>query len=237
VKEPEEPFSEARLGRLETLGAWLGVWTPPKGAVVPPFPRRRAAVGGVVLAAAIAAAGVVAIPRIDDAKSKSAAAERRALAERRAAERRRLEAEQVAVRGRAAKPAGRLTRVEKLSARRALLRKVEGAIATDARRRVRAGAMTGRILRAECAPSPGIQERGGERDLRVPRSGYDCLAVTRDIPATGTNTSGRLGHPFRAVLDFRRFTFAFCKTNPPAGERAVPDPRVTPPLPPACSAP
>jgi len=190
-----------------------------------------------VLAAAIAAAGIVAIPRIDDAKRKSAAAERRELAQHRAAERRRLAAEQVAVHGKAVKPAGRPTRAEDLRARRALLRTVEGAIAADARRRIRAGAMTGRILRAKCAPSPGVDRRGGARDLRVPRSGYDCLAVTREIPATGTNTAGRLGYPFRAVIDFRRFTFAFCKANPPAGERAVPDPRMTPRLPRACSAP
>ena len=33
-------MEERRLGRLEVLGAWLGVWTPPRGAVVPPVPWR-----------------------------------------------------------------------------------------------------------------------------------------------------------------------------------------------------
>lgn len=190
--------------------------------------------GGLVLAAAIVAAGILAIPRIDDAKRRSAAVERRALAERRAAERRRLAAEQVAVHGEAPKPAGRLTRAEELRARRGLLRTAERAIATEARRRVRAGTLTGRIVRTECA---GGSATTGERDLRLRRSAYDCLAVTRDIPRTGTNAPGRLGHPFRAVVDFRRFTFAFCKTNPPAGERAVPDPSATPRLPRACARP
>ncbi|MDQ4048392.1 MAG: hypothetical protein M3131_03290, partial [Actinomycetota bacterium] len=87
--------------------------------------------------------------------------------------------------------------------------------------------------RTDCAPASGARGRP-ERDLRLRRGAYDCLAVTRDIPATRTNSAGRLGHPFRALVDFSRFSFAYCKTNPPAGERAVSDPRATPQLPRAC---
>lgn len=202
---------------------------------MPPFPKRRAAVGGLVLAAAIAAGGVFAVSRIDESKRRSGESERRALAERRAVERRRLTADQAAVRGSAPRPAARLTPGEQPGARRVLLRAVERAITTEARRRVATGTLTGRILRTECAAS--AESSGAERDLRLRRSAYDCLAVTRDIPTTSTNAPGRLGHPFRAVVDFRRFTFAFCKTSPPAGERAVPDPRTTSALPRACTQP
>ena len=226
-----------RLGRLETVGAWLRLWTPPKEATVPPFPARRAALGGVALAAVIAAAALFAVPRIDESKRRGEERERRALAEHRASERRRLMADQAPTHGSAPRPAGRLARGERLEARRALLRAVERAITSEARRRLATGAPAGRIIRTECAASPTSASRDAERNLRLHRSAYDCLAVTRDIPATSTNVPGRLGHPFRAVVDFRRFTFAFCKTNPPAGERAAPDPRATPRLPQACSGP
>ena len=200
---------------------------------MPPFPRKRAAMAALVLTAAVAAIGVFAVPRIDESKRRGGESERRALAERRALEHRRLTEGQAAVRGRAPRPAGGLDPNEELRARRGLVRAVERAVTAEARRRVAAGALTGRILRTECAAGGGAQ-LGAERDLRLRRGAYDCLAVTRDIPATSTNAPGRLGHPFRAVVDFRRFTFAFCKTNPPPGERAVPDPRATPRLPRAC---
>ena len=237
MTEPERQ-EHVRLGWLETVGAWLGLWTPPKGAIVPPFPRKRAAVGVLALTAAVAAIVVFAVPRIDESKRRSTEGERRALAERRASERRRLIADQAAVRGRVPRPALGLKPNEVLRARRGLLRAVERAVTTEARRRVATGTLSGRVVRTECSASPGSgAPRGAERDLRLRRIAYDCLAVTRDIPATSTNAPGRLGHPFRAVVDFRRFTFAFCKTNPPAGERAVPQPRATPRLPAACSGP
>jgi hypothetical protein len=31
-------------------------------------------------------------------------------------------------------------------------------------------------------------------------------------------TVGRLGHPFVAALDFRRFTFVWCRNSPPPSE-------------------
>ncbi|MDQ4049715.1 MAG: hypothetical protein M3131_10120, partial [Actinomycetota bacterium] len=134
------------------------------------------------------------------------------------------------------RPAGRLTAAERLRARRGLVAAVERAITREARARVASGTLTGRIARTECSPSTasGVPP-GAEADLRRRIRAYDCLAVTRDIPATRTNAPGRLGHPFRAVVDFERFTFVFCKTNPPAGERAVPDPRALPRLARACT--
>ncbi len=93
-------------------------------------------------------------------------------------------------------------------------------------------------MRTGCVPSPSSVERaGGDRDLRLDVDAYDCLAVTREIRATRLNRAGSLGHPFIAVVDFRRYTFAWCKTNPAPGERAVHDPRELPPLPQACRLP
>jgi hypothetical protein len=205
---------------------------------VPPFPARRAALGGLVLLAVIVVAAIFAIPRIDESKRESDARQRQALAAGRAAERRRLVADQTPVHGRAPRPAGTLTPAAELKARRMLLRRVERAIVAEARRRVRARTLSGRILAAECGPTPGGERRTqGDVDLRVRRSAYDCLAVTSHIQATGTNVAGRLGYPFRAVVDFDRFAYTFCRTNPPAGERAVPNPASTPALPRECAAP
>src|SRR3954469_15049129 len=57
-------MDERRLGRLEVLGAWLGVWTPPRGAEVPPVPWRAVAVAGTILALGLLAAAVLLVPGI-----------------------------------------------------------------------------------------------------------------------------------------------------------------------------
>lgn len=229
---------QVRLSRLETVAAWLRLWTPPRNAVVPPIPWGRLALGGVLLAAVLAALAAFAIPRIDRSKERSAARERRLAAQHQAVERRRVIAEQRPVSGRAPRPAGPLSPASELRARQALLRIVERRITADARSRAAAGKLQGRALRTDCAPAPSTVERlGAERVLSRRRDAYDCLAVTREIRPTKTNKAGALGYPFRAVVDFRRFRFAWCKTNPLPGERAVPDPRRIPPLPRACAGP
>jgi hypothetical protein len=206
--------------------------------VVPPVPWRRLAFAGVGLAAALALIGAFAIPRVERSKQEAAEVERREARERQAAERRRLTAEQRPVHGRAPQPAGPLSPSAELRARGALLGAVEGAITAEARRRVAAGTLTGRILRTECVPAPaGIERAGADAALGRRRDAYDCVAVTRDIPATSVSRAGSLGHPFRAVVDFERFTFVLCKTNPPPGEGAIPDPRRVVPLPRACRRP
>jgi hypothetical protein len=229
---------QVRLSRLETVAAWLRLWTPPRDAVVPPVPWRRLAIGGLLLVAALAAAGAYAIPRIDRSKDRTAAQERRLTAQRQAAERRRLIAEQRPVSGHAPRPAGPLSPAAELRARQRLLGIVEGRITADARRRAAAGKLQGRALRTDCVPAPSTVKRlGAERVLNRRRDAYDCLAVTQEIRPTKTNKAGALGYPFRAAVDFRRFSFAWCKTNPLPGERAVPDPRRIPPLPRACGGP
>jgi hypothetical protein len=234
TKDPEA----VRLGRLETVAAWLRLWTPPRGAVVPPVPWRRVAVGVLLLALVLGAVAAYAIPRIDRSKERTQAREKREAAQRQAAERRRLISEQQPVRGSAPLPAGPLNDGAELRARQALLGTVERRITADARRRAAAGQLRGRALRTECVPAPSTVERlGAERVLSRRRDAYDCLAVTQEIRATKTNKAGGLGYPFRAVVDFRRFTFAWCKTNPLPGERAVPNPRQIPTLPPACRGP
>jgi hypothetical protein len=199
------------LGRLETLSAWLGFWKP-RDAAVPPVPKRKLAVAGAVLVLLVAGAALVAIPAVDSGKDEGAEREGREAAETRAAERRRLEADQAAHRG--SGPRGR----------EALLARVRESIEADARARVRAGALDGRILRVECEPG----RRAGSR------ASYDCTAVTSEIPQTGRNVPGVAGHPFVAVVDFSTGRYSWCKTNPVPGERVIPDPRDVVALPEEC---
>jgi hypothetical protein len=197
------------LSRLQLLGAWTGLWTPPRDVEVPPVPKRRLAIGAALAAAVLAAAALIGVAAIDSGKDEGAERERREGAAARAAERKRLEAEQAAHRGSAAPG-------------EPVIEGLERAIAADARARVRAGRLDGPILRVDCE-----RARRGERT-------YDCLAVTRDIPAGERNVAGAVGHPFVAVVDPGTRRFTWCKSNPVPGERALPDPREVVELPREC---
>src|SRR4051795_1222250 len=85
---------DPRLTRWETIGAWLHVWTPPKGLEVPPVPWRKLAIWGTVGVIVLGAAAAVAVPRIDASKKEGAAERARAQAVAAAAEAARLRADQ-----------------------------------------------------------------------------------------------------------------------------------------------
>lgn len=208
----QTPEPSRRLGRLETLSAWLGLWKP-RDAEVPPVPKRKLAIGAGVLVVLVAVAAAVAIPAVESGKDEGAARDAREAAEARAAERRRLRAEQVAHRGRAAP-----------TPRAELLASVRESIEADARARVRAGQLDGRIVRVECELARRLGDRGS----------YDCTAVTSEVPRTGRNVPGLVGYPFVAVVDFETGRYSWCKTNPVPGERVIPDPRDVVELPREC---
>jgi hypothetical protein len=238
VPRATEDRETVRLSRIETVAAWLRLWTPPRGAVVPPVPWRRIAIGAVVAALLLGAVGAYAIPRIESSKESTRERERREAAAQQAAERKRIVHDQRATLGSASRPSGQLSTAAELRARGNLLRTVERRITADARKRAAAGELQGRAKRTECVPAPSsVDRRGADQVLSRSKDAYDCLVVTSDIKPTATNKAGNLGYPFRAVIDFRRFTFAWCKMNPLPGERAVPDPRQLPLLPKACQAP
>jgi hypothetical protein len=224
----------------ETIGAWLKVWTPPRDVEVPPVPVRGLLIGAALALVLLGGAAALIVPAIDDSKERSAAADAREAAERRAENRRRQIAEQRprTLDATDLRPASGASETERLAARAALLRQAESAISDDARARADAGELEGRPQGADCEPYPKRSDRADwpDRDLGAARGVYDCLVFVRAIASTDTNIGGKLGYPFRAVLDFRRFSVAWCKTNPVPGERVVPDPRTVIELPPACRA-
>ncbi len=206
------------IGRWEILGAWLRVWTPPRGVTVPPVPWRRLALSALVGAALLGAVIAWAAPRIRSGvatRERSAAAGHARLGR---AEQRRLAAEQVVHEGRALPPPLHTEAGASRAGRTRLLAAVRRTVDADARRRVQSGLMRGPILRTSCAPFPptasGVRPEANP-DQRVAR--YECLAVTSDIMRDGAR-AGALGHPFRVRVDFRSGRFAWCKANLRPGE-------------------
>ena len=204
-----------KASRLETLGAWLGLWTPPRDVEVPPVPWRKVAIGAGVLAVVAVVVALTVVPAIDDAKDDRSAAEQRAL-DRRAAERRRATTEEQSPRTGSASG----SRAEVMAA-------IEKRIAADARAR-----LSRNVSVTSCGPVPGA-------DVTKEIVAFDCLAQTRAIVGGGDEPGpmGTLGYPYRAVVEFQSGSYAFCKVNPVPGETAVPDPNSVVQLPDECRTP
>ena len=101
----------------------------------------------------------------------------------------------------------------------------------DHRRRPEARARTGEISKVQ-GPTTCTADR------RRPESGplgvFDCYTVVRKVPKVETNVAGSIGYPFRAVVNYSTFTYAFCRTEQFPGEQLIPDPRTVVQLPAAC---
>jgi hypothetical protein len=212
---PPDTHTAPSLTRFEILGAWLRVWTPPRGAVVPPVPWRRIGIGAAIAAVVLGGLAAWIVPRINRAKHHHAVAERRASAALSARERRILERDQRLHSGRAA-----ALPPDPAVAQRAVVTDLEHAITADARGRSAAGTLAGHVEATTCAPFT----RGPVRAIPSPgavSAGYECTAVTRDIPRSARNIPGAIGYPFWARVNFRRGTFVWCKINLRPGERGI----------------
>jgi hypothetical protein len=191
------------------LGAWLHLWTPPRGVEVPPVPWRWVAAGAGGLAVAVAAVLLVVMPAIDDAKREGAATETRQAATRARAREAHLRHDQRAT-------------IVRLGAG-PLRRQVVAAVESGARARMRSGELdVERILRVRCeGPEPFTRER-----LR-----FECLAVEIE---RDSYPPLRIGKPFVAVVSPDRRTLAWCKVNLLAGEGSA-FAQVHVPLPRSCA--
>jgi hypothetical protein len=212
VSAPQAP---PRLSRFETVGAWLHVWTPPRDAAVPPVPWRRIGIGAAIAAIVLGALAAWLIPRIDRAKHREAAAEQRQLAALSARERRVLARDQRLHTGRTSTlPAG------PVRAQRTVVAALERAITADARGRTAAGTLTGNVLTTTCVPFTRAAVRVAPPPTAT-AAGYECTAVTREIPRSARNIAGAIGYPFWARVNFPRGTFEWCKVNLRPGERGI----------------
>ena len=231
-----------RATRWETLGAWLNVWTPPRDVEVPPRPGPRvlaALAAGLLVVVALVVA--LAVPALNETRAEREAEERRERDAIAAGIRARQQREQRPRFGRGTPPPEDASDERRLAARKALVVELERHVTADARRRFAEGTQSSKVSSTRCVRFPRSTETAGaEADLRARRGAYDCLARIRDIVRGGEQgdaPAGQLAYPFRAVVDFTTFRYAFCRIAPVPGEQIVPDPRRVIGLPRPCRAP
>lgn len=207
-------MNQIKASKIETLGAWLGLWTPPRDVVIPPVPWRKVALAAAGLAVLVGLTATFVAPAIDEAKDEGNAQRQRERDERAAARRARIERLQQP----RTRPLEATTRTEAIAT-------VETAIGRDARAR-----FDDRSRPATCEPSPGA-------DTTKSRVAYDCFTATSTIrgAADQDGAQGELGYPYRAVVDFANDRYTFCRIFPLPGEQALADPRTAIKVPEACS--
>lgn len=193
------------LGPLGKVAAWLGLWTPPKGVVVPPVPWRKIVAGTVAAAAILVPVGILVGGAVDSSKQAGARAERRRLAASNAAERHRLAADQ---RPHSARAPGR-------GHGAAMVAYLERAITADARTRVRRRQLAGPILSTICEHA----EIDSEARLAAQFSRYRCTVLTR-VNRSVRGFPFASGYTFFGTIHFKQRTLVWCKANPRPGEQA-----------------
>ena len=174
--------------------------------------------GGAVALVVVAVVVAIVLNAKSDRDARQRAADARAVA----AERVRLTKLQAPHRGAAPdlRPPANATGQERLAARAALVKTVEGAITRDAQGRARRGEIDGPIRSSECGPYLRAPDAVPDDKVLTKTIGrYDCVAVKDDIQGDTGSSVGRLGYPFVAALDFRRFTYVWCRNTPPQSER------------------
>jgi hypothetical protein len=202
--------------RWEDCPACGASFFAPPPAVV----RRRRAVRWGVAGAGVAIACAVALPLLLSDKSHREARERVATARLVSAERARIARYQAPHDGeaRSLRPGPHASAVRRLAARAALVRALEAAITHDAQARAVRHELDGPISGAQCGPllrSPDAVP--DDRVLAKPIGRYDCVAAKADVRSNGRSV-GTFGYPFVAALDFRRFTYTWCRNTPAHGE-------------------
>jgi hypothetical protein len=184
--------------------------------------RRRQVLWGSVAAGVLAVAAIVLV--LSSVVSHRNERERKASAKAVAAERVRLRRLQSPHRGSAeqlAPPAG-ASDLDRLNAREALVRAAEASITRDAQARDRRGELKGPISRTECGPLLKAKDAvPDDRILSKSIGRYDCVAVKASVTGEAGQSVGRLGFPFVAALDFKKFTYVWCRNTPGQGERGV----------------
>jgi hypothetical protein len=184
--------------------------------------RRTLAIWGGAAAVVVAVAAIAIV--LSAVVSKRDKREQSAAEKAVAAEKARLHRLQAPHRGSAVQlrpPAG-ASDAQLLSARAALVRAAEGSITRDAQARDRAGELKGPIVGTECGPLLKAKDAvPDDRVLSKPVGRYDCVAVKRAITGESGQSVGRLGFAFVAALDFKRYTYVWCRNTPAQGERGV----------------
>ena len=182
--------------------------------------RRRWLIGTMVATVLIAALTTIAVVARSD-RSDRDAANKTEQTRRVAALRVRIARQQAPHRGAARdlKPAAHAPDADLLAARKALVGAVERQITDDARTRVKTGELTGPFSHTTCGPI--LKSKAAIPDDRVLSKSigrYDCVAVKRDVTLHPGQKVAELGYAFVAALNFKTYTYTWCRNNPAQGE-------------------
>ncbi|HEX8053752.1 MAG TPA: hypothetical protein VF517_12235 [Thermoleophilaceae bacterium] len=209
MAKPEENLK--RAGRWEILGAWLHVWTPPRGTYIPPVPTRKILLGAVATAIVVAVAAVLIGRSAEEGDKREA----RDIAAARARSRARVAKEQKPRLKQLTAPVPSGASASELSDhRRQLLSKLETEITADAQARFRDGTLGVRPKFTACKPyvRPRVKNPP-EPPLSAAIGKYECLATTVEVSPTQRTEGGHAGYPFWARVDFKGGRVVWCKIN------------------------
>ncbi len=229
---PGTQEQQRRASIFEIVGAWLHIWTPPRDVEIPPVPWRKLAIGAGIGAVVLGVFLAIMVPRINAGKDSRAAIER-AKDERAAAKNRaRINFVQRPQHGEAASllPAAGASPAAEETAQASLLERIEAVIMADARERSASGELRDIDGPTTCEPTPS---RPTDGPLRV----FDCFTVAKRFKGTKNTRSGATGYPFRVVVDFRDYTYTWCRVEQIPGELMIQDPTQTIHLPEECQGP
>ena len=213
-----------RLGRLETLGAWLNLWTPPRDVPVPAVPWKALGITATVLVAGLVALALLVFPRVAADRDAAREREQRIAAERHAALLASVDREQQPHVGRGPRDLPADEPARRVRTRIGLITEARSAIARDAGER-----SARRILGVQCEPFPRVVDGTPTRELSRGAAAYDCVAVTSRFDTGASSPGGVIGMPFRLVAHFDSGRYAWCRIVP-LGDRD----RLSHPLPDAC---
>lgn len=118
-------------------------------------------------------------------------------------------------------PAG-ATDAQQLAARRRLVVAVQDHITADVRQRIRTGELDGPVLSTACGPI--LKARDAVPDDRVLTKSvgrYDCVAIKDHVIGANNKKVAELGNAFVAALNFKTYTYTWCRNNPAQGEAGV----------------
>jgi type II secretory pathway pseudopilin PulG len=221
-----------RANVLEVVGAWLHIWVPPRDVEIPPVPWRKLAIGAGIGVVVVGVALAIMIPRINAGKDSRAARDAASRARAQVENQARVRREQAPHHGGspALKPPAGAPEVRRAGARMLLVGRLEADVMADARDRAAQGLIRPVAGPTSCRPARGY---AGGKTFGV----LDCFVVARHIERTERTAAGAIGYPFRAVVDYRHYTYAWCKVEGIPGEGMIPDPRKLVALPRACQAP
>jgi hypothetical protein len=182
--------------------------------------RRGWLIGGALATVVVGALTVIAVIALGD-RSDRDAADKVEQTRRVAALRVRIAHQQAPHRGAAGdlKAPADATDAQLLAARKALVGAVERRITDDARARVKTGELTGPFSHTTCGPI--LKSKAAIPDDRVLGKSigrYDCVAVKRDVTLHPGQKVAELGYAFVAALNFKTYTYTWCRNNPAQGE-------------------